>query len=74
MKLPHTTPLSLFPLTKQLCFETLFFHSKVTNRRFRSDFGRVMWVAQLGRDVEAEVVVVFDLLVAQANDRGATYV
>mmetsp|Transcript_24325 Transcript_24325/g.56057 ORF Transcript_24325/g.56057 Transcript_24325/m.56057 type:complete len:485 (+) Transcript_24325:1672-3126(+) len=50
---------------EQLRLEALLLHREVDDRGLRRDLGRVVRVAHLGGDVEAEVLVVVELLVAQ---------
>jgi hypothetical protein len=57
---------------EQLGLEALLFDREVDDVRFGGDLGRIVRVAQLGRHVEAEVLVVLDLAVTQLQIPHAT--
>ena len=57
--------LLLHDVAEQLRLEPLLLHGEVDDRRLGRDLGRVVRVAELGRDVQLEVVRVVELLVAE---------
>ena len=54
-------------LGQQLVLEALLGHDKIDQRALRRELGRVVRVAQLGGDVEPEVLRVVELLVAEPD-------
>ena len=52
---------------------TLLFDSEVDDGALCGDLWRIVWVAEFGGDVEAEIIVVLNFLVSQSDDWGTTY-